>query len=150
MSPRRKHKTRIERTYLIEIDDWSWRYSFSAHGDRFTGDSHTEFRHLHMTGKLLHPEEMKGGLAELILMPDKRHNEGARSAAPIPSVGVLNVLADCVSVWLDLPDDALASVISALGAGAIKYASLRGEKPRYRKAHIHDYALDRSYDKDDL
>ncbi len=93
---------------------------------------------------------MKTDRAKITLSPDKEYNEGVRVETPVMTVGFLQLYEDRLDAYLNLPDDTLPSVISALDAKAIRYATLRGEKLRYRKGLVHDYSFDRTYEEDDF
>jgi hypothetical protein len=150
MPAKKRNTAQVEVTYLVEIESWDWGYSFSSHGDRHSGDPYTEFRQLEITGSLLQPKGIKADGVKLFLLPDKQYNQENRQDLPSLSVGSLQLNDGTLHVVLSMPDDVLAPIISALGVDALRYATIRGSKLRYRKGLVHDYGLDRTYEEDDF
>jgi hypothetical protein len=76
--PRKKRRVRKAHaetiSYIIEIKDWDWEFSFGINAMKDRADPYLDFRHLELRGTLLRPSEIKTDKVELTFLPDRRLN----------------------------------------------------------------------------
>ena len=105
-----------------------------------------DYRHLKITGPLISPIIDKVEAVTLLLIPDKVFNRENWDNAKTDTVGSLSLRGGKLEGLLSLPDDALAPIISALGAEALRFVTINGRKLQYRNSVVHYFHLDRTYD----
>lgn len=137
--------------YVIEITGWDWSFSFGLGWRRdIDGEPYSDFRHLHIKGKLLRPTKIKANEAELVFMPTQRMNESERSKDTPNSVGSIQLYRGTFKPLLSMPADALAPVLQMLIGERFKYVVLHGDKPRYGHGLIRSYRFEMQMSEDDL
>lgn len=57
--------------YVLDIEKWSWSYSFGLNPIRREPDPYMEFRHLALSGTFLRPLRLKDENAELTIIPSR-------------------------------------------------------------------------------
>ena len=89
---RRKQAQTDPISYLVEIENWDWSYSFGINDPKHFDDPYSEYRHLQIVGRLLRPSSVTAQTVELTLIPDVRLNEiNPRDVKP-HAVGSLRLL----------------------------------------------------------
>jgi hypothetical protein len=106
-------------SHVIAIDDWDWSFSFGVSQTRFDFDEgpYSDYRHLHLRGKVVAPPKTKAKAetAEVILIPRPNLNEELRGQSP-EAVGGIDLRRGRFEALLSMPSDALSSVLSLPGA----------------------------------
>lgn len=46
-------------TYIVEIQDWDWSYSFGVNAARYDERPYSDYRHMLVTGKILLPTRLQ-------------------------------------------------------------------------------------------
>jgi len=149
---KKKRGQRVEETvsYLGEIKDWDWGFSFGINRTKHFPEPYLDFRHLRISCDLLRPSDFKTNSIELTLLPDVHLNLGASSAEKLPSVGSLYFHDGSLRGSLFVPADALNLLVQTLIAERLRYASLEGTRLRYRQGLVHSYRLEMSLDEVEL
>lgn len=148
---RGKHRSKEEiASYLVQIEEWEWGFSFGIGYRRFSDGPYMDFRHLHLRGRLIVPSRIKIETAEVILMPNSlRTNERYDIEEP-SSVGSVSISGGRFEALLTMPCDALVPVMQMLTAEKLRFIDLHGERMRYRSATIKSYRLEMNMDEDDM
>ena len=136
--------------YVVEIENWDWSYSFGLDQSRNRDAPYREFRHLHITGKLLRPRSFRTDQVEITLMPDVRLKEEKRNRDEPHAVGALIMDRGLLHVLLPFPADALMPALQALTAGKLRYVTIDGSPLHYRQGSIKYFSLDWKYDPTEL
>lgn len=137
--------------YVVEIADWDWSLSFGIGWRRdIEREPYSDYRHLHIKGRLLRPTKMKVSDAEMTFMPDAELDWRERSKHEPKSVGIIQIYQGSFKPLLNMPNDALAPVLQMLIAGKFKYVTLSGDKPRYGHGLIRSYRFEMTMDDDGL
>lgn len=136
--------------YVVAIEDWDWGYSLSLNAIRGETDPYSEFRHLQITGKLLHPAGMKSDRVEMSLLPSFDMSEERRKDYKPIALGSLEICPDRIDGHVGIPQDALPAILQMLIAGLFKFMLLRGTKFRYRSARLRSLRLEMKLTEDDL
>ena len=135
-------------SYVLEIEDWNWDYSFGVDELKHEGP-YREFRHLSLFGRLLQPEALYIEHSEFTFMPNPGHDFCHRESHQPKTVGHIHLYQKTLRATAWMPQDALPPVLTMLAAKQLRYANLTGEKLRYRKAPILSYRLQRRWDVDE-
>lgn len=136
--------------YVVEVTEWDWSFMFGVSPRRDMDGPYSDYRHLTLSGKLIHPWGVKAHEAEITLMPDPRLNKGERERDDPKSCGSLYVHRGHFQALLPMPLDALSSVLQLAAAGRLRYVVMTGDKLRYGQGLIQMYRLQRMLDADDL
>lgn len=82
----RKRKRKIEEfeAYILAIEDWEWSYGFGINQTTYREGPYSDYRHLHLIGRLIAPARIKAEVAVVILMleadlADRRYEEPPKS-----------------------------------------------------------------------
>ena len=137
-------------SYLIQIREWEWGFSFGVGNRRFNDGPYMDFRHLHLRGKLIVPSGIKTETVEVILMPNSLQTNGRYDIAEPSSVGSVSISSGRFEALLTMPCDALVPVLQMLIAERFRFIDLRGGRMRYRSAKIKSYRLEMNMDEDDM
>lgn len=113
-------------------------------------EPYSDYRHLDLRGRLLHPKTIKAEEAEVTLLPNRRLNEGERARDTPRSVRSFQLHRGRLEVILSMPLDALPCVLQMAIADRFRYVVLSGDRPRYRQGRIRNYRLQMTIDEDDL
>jgi hypothetical protein len=152
--PRRKRRVRKARaetiSYIVEIKDWNWEFSFGVNTMKDRDDPYSDFRHLELHGTLLRPSKVKADEVEVTFLPGRRLNEAERKRDQPQSVGSFHLHHGRMHFLIPMPADALPAVLAMMIAGRIRYVEMNGERPRYRQGRIRSYRLERDYNPVDL
>ncbi|MET4356917.1 hypothetical protein ABIC08_006882 [Bradyrhizobium sp. RT9b] len=135
--------------YMVAIETWDWSYAFGLAGRKDSLDPYSEYRHLMITGKLLHPTNPSIGSVELWLLPTEDLDEGKRKNEEPNSVGSLSVHDGRLNGLMSIPKNALTPILQMLIAGRFKFVDLGGTKLRYREALVRSFGLATHLDEDD-
>lgn len=152
----KKKKGRRERPqddyvrYVVAIENWDWRYSFGLAGRKDSLDPYSEYRHLAITGKLLHPTNSSIGCVELWILPTEDLDESKRKNGQPNSVGSLSLHHGRLNGLLSIPKDSLTPILQILVAGRFKFVDLGGTKLRYRQGLVRSFRLEPHIDEDDM
>ncbi|UFW90489.1 hypothetical protein BjapCC829_18915 [Bradyrhizobium barranii] len=136
-------------TYIVEIQDWDWSYSFGVNAARYDERPYSDYRHMLVTGKILLPTRLKtkADTAELTFMPDVQlFDFDPKHERKPQGVGYIELRYNRVTGGFSMAIDALHSVMQMLLAGRFKYLVLDGEAMRYRKARIRHYRFETKLD----
>ena len=141
--------------YVVQIERWDWSFSFGVNPSRkHFPEPYSDYRHLEVHGRLLRPKAAKAEMAGLTFLP--RLDLDLAAVADLPAstepraVGSAHVRAGAFQGLLSMPHDVLASLLSALAAGQLRYVTLDGE-PLFRgQATIRRFSFQSAYDPDDL
>lgn len=136
--------------YVVEVTEWDWSFMFGVSPRRDMDGPYSDYRHLNLSGKLVHPAHIKAQEVEITLLPDRRLNEGERERDDPRSCGSLQLHRGHFQALLPMPLDALPSVLQAAIADRLRYVVITGDKLRYGQGYVRMYRLQRSVDKDDL
>lgn len=137
--------------YVVEITDWEWSLSFGVGWRKdIDREPYSDYRHLHVKGRLVRPTKLKVNEVELIFMPEAAMNWAERAKHEPHSVGPLQIYRGKFQPLLRMPGDAVASVLQMLIAEKFKYVVLHGDKPRYGHGSIRSYRFEMKMDEDDL
>jgi hypothetical protein len=149
---RRKQTWRRNETvyYVVAIQGWDWSFYFSAGQSRQPSDQrYHEYRHLQVTGTLIHPARMKAQAAELTFLPDYREDV-QDMRPPAHMVGSIDSRRGRFTGLLTMPADALPPVLQMLIGEKFKFVVMSGEPTRYGHATIQSYRFEVTIDEDDL
>jgi hypothetical protein len=148
---RRARKARAETiSYIVEIKDWNWEFSFGVNTMKDRGDPYLDFRHLEVQGKLLRPSKIKVDEVEVTFLPDPRLNETERKRDQPQAVGSFHIHHGALQFLMPMPADALPCVLQMIIAGRMRYVEMDGDRPRYRQGRIRSYRLVRDHDPNSL
>ena len=139
-------------TYIIQITDWDWSYSFGLNATTYDDRHYSDYRHLLVRGKVLLPSKLKvkTEAVELTFLPDIRPADPEQRGDPRPrAVGHLQAHKGVLTGGLSMATEALDAVMRMLLAGRSKYVVLDGEAMRYRQALIRHYQLVSELDPED-
>jgi len=136
--------------YVVEVAEWDWSLMFGISPRRDMDGPYSDYRHLNLRGRLVHPTQVKAREVELTLMPDRRLNEGERDRDEPQSCGSLHLHRGHLRGLLPMPLDALPSVLQIACAERLRYVVITGEKLRYGHGLVRMYRLQRAVDEDDL
>ena len=153
-----RSKTQVRPTtefYVVQIERWDWSFSFGVNSSRkHFPEPYSDYRHLEVHGRLLRPKAAKAEMAGLTFLP--RLDLDLAAVADLPAsaepkaVGSAHVRAGAFQGLLSMPHDVLASLLTALAAGQLRYVTLDGE-PLFRgQAMIRRFSFQAAYDPDDL
>ena len=74
--------------YVVEVSDWAWSLMFGVSPRRdIDRGPYSDYRHLHLYGKLLRPTKLKAEKVEVTFLPDRQLNEGQREKREPRGVG---------------------------------------------------------------
>jgi hypothetical protein len=106
---RGKHRSKEDEiaSYLVQIEEWEWGFSFGIGNRRFNDGPYMDFRHLHLRGKLIAPSRIKTETVEVILMPNSLQTNERYDIAEPSSVGSVSVSRGRFEALLTMPCDAL-------------------------------------------
>jgi len=141
--------------YVVQIERWDWSFSFGVNPSRkHFPEPYSDYRHLEVHGRLLRPKAAKAEMAGLTFLPrldlDLAAVAGLPSSMEPRAIGSVHVHAGAFQGLLSMPHDVLASLLTALAAGQLRYVTLGGE-PLFRgQAMIHRFSVQSAYDDDDL
>jgi len=149
---KKKRAQRGEETisYIGEIKDWDWSFSFGINRTKHFPEPYLDFRHLKLSCNLLGRDTLKTDAMELTLIPDAHLNLGTTSAEKPTIVGSLQFYNDRLQGILSTPADALGLIVQTLNAGRLRYASLQGTRLHYRQGFVHSYRLEMWMDEEEL
>ena len=136
-------------TYAIEIEDWDWSYSFGLNSPK-DDDPCFDFRHLDILGRVLRPTKLKAQKARITLLPTPEYDHGQRKDLKLLAVGSLRLKPYELTGLLSIPADALAPILTVLGAGRLRYVVMRGAPLKHRQARLRSFSLDKTINEDDL
>ncbi|QND73394.1 hypothetical protein [Tardiphaga robiniae] len=136
--------------YIIWIESWDWSYSLSLNTDRRAVDPYHEFRHLQISGRLLHPKGLKTDRVEITLLPSYDLLPSAGKKRQPRCVGSLDVHDDRIAGLVSIPMDALPPILQMLMKGHFRIVEMRGARFRYHQALCNSFRLEMKLDKDDL
>jgi hypothetical protein len=84
----RPGRPRIEfASYVLEIKEWDWSFSFGVNEMPNRDGPYSDFRHLHLRGNLVCPNRIKAENVELTFLPDHDLNEDKRERHEPKAVG---------------------------------------------------------------
>jgi hypothetical protein len=147
---RRRTNPEMPVTYVVEIRDWEWDLSFGVDSMRHRDDPYSDYRHVALKGKLLHPTKIKAETAELTLLPDPRLNWEHRQKDEPQAVGSLQLYDGRFIGLLSIPSDALPPLLQMLIGDRLHYAVMTGDKLRYRHGRVRSFRLQTSMEEDDM
>ncbi|MGO4565894.1 hypothetical protein AB4Z52_12665 [Rhizobium sp. 2YAF20] len=147
---RHKRKPLEKPVYYTVVESWEWSYSFGVNHMTDNSDVYSDYRHLHLIGKLLRPSQTKADAVRLIFLPDNAYNRDQWHRHHRPHIGTLNLHRGQLDGLFSLPGDVLPSLLTMLTGDRIRFAVLRGAKLRYGHAEVHDFRLEMDLDEDDL
>lgn len=149
---RQRSKAREEPAYyVVELSDWDWSFMFGVSNVRnIDHGPYSDYRHLHLYGKLLRPANLKTGSVEVTLLPNPELNEGRREKHEPRIIGSLSLHHEKLDALLSMPADALTDVLQMLIAGRFRYVVLDGTKLRYRQGEVRSIRLEMKMEEDDL
>jgi hypothetical protein len=150
MPRKKKPKQKVYFEYFIEIEDWDWSFSFGVEYPKWSDLAYSDFRHLHIDGRLLYPTNFKTDRAHLTLLPKHDCHLIKREGDVPRCVASLNVHNGILEGLLTMPCDALGPVITALVAKRIRLVVINATKLRGRQALANYFSLEYSRDPDDL
>lgn len=136
-------------TYTVEIEDWDWSYSFGLNSPT-DDDTCFDFRHLYILGQVLRPTKLKAQKARITLLPTPEYDHGQRKDLKLLAVGALRLKPDELTGLLSIPADALAPILTVLGAGRRRYVVMRGAPRKHRQARLRSFSFDKTINEDDL
>lgn len=132
-------------TYILQIENWDWSYSFGVNDPRYDDRPYSDYRHMVVRAKVLLPSrlKLKAELAELTFMPDVNASNLEKKPERHPlGVGYIDFRDARLTGGLSMAADALGPVMQMLVAGRFRYIVLDGETMRYRKARIRHYRFE--------
>ncbi|WP_442753299.1 hypothetical protein ACNHKD_09795 [Methylocystis sp. JAN1] len=147
---RRRGRFRDDPIYFVEVTEWDWSLMFGISPRRDMDGPYSDYRHLNLRGRLVHPPQVKAHEVEITLMPDRRLNEGEREHDEPQSCGSLHLHRGHLRILLPMPLDALPSVLQIACAERLRYVVVIGEKLHYGQGLARMYRLHRTVDEDDL
>jgi hypothetical protein len=147
---RRRTDLELPVTYVVEIGDWEWDLSFGVDSMRHRDDPYSDYRHVALKGKLLHPTKIKAETAELTLLPDPRLDWEHRQKDEPQAVGSVQLYDGRFIALLSIPSDALPPLLQMLIGDRLHYAVMTGDKLRYRHGRIRSFRLQMSMEEDDM
>lgn len=136
--------------YIMSIESWNWSYWLGINAGHDRTEPYNDFRHLHLTGKLLRPTSIKADSVQLMLFPDVRYNRDHWHHHKTAHIGTLRLDRGTLTGLFSLPSDALPSVLTMLAAGKFRFVTISSEELRYGKAAAHDSSLEMNIDEKDL
>lgn len=145
----RKVRRKIETApiyYQVEINDWSYPYSFGIGYKPDGSEPYRDYRHLHLMGRLVAPETVKAQSVRVSLIADPNLNLANRARHRPTAIGRIELYRGAFDAFLSIPEDALPSLMTALAAGRMKFASLEGERLHYGKGDVRDVIFDVTLD----
>lgn len=154
--PRKKRKPgrpRTEDSYnVVEIEDWDWSFMFGAsNAAKIDGGPYSDYRHLHIEGKLLHPRNPKITHVKLVFIPRQQLDSEADRRRDEPlAIGHLSTHRGKVEGILSMPLNALPPILQMLIAGQFRYVVLNGDAPRYGQAAVRTFRMERVITEDDF
>ena len=108
----RPGRPRIEfASYVLEVKEWDWRFSFGVNEMRNKDGPYSDFRHLHLRGNLARPTRIKAEKVELIFLPDHDLNEDKRERHEPKAVGSLELHGWRLMGLLSTPSDVLPPIL---------------------------------------
>ncbi|MFN3327127.1 MAG: hypothetical protein ACK5AZ_26860 [Bryobacteraceae bacterium] len=141
--------------YVVQIERWDWSFSFGVNPSRkHFPEPYSDYRHLEVHGRLLRPKTAKAEMAGLTFLP--RLDLDLAAVADLPAsaepkaVGSAHVRAGAFQGLLSMPHDVLASLLTALAAGQLRYVTLDGEPLFRSQAMIRRFSFQAAFDPDDL
>jgi hypothetical protein len=135
--------------YIVEIDDWNFRYWLSLNTVRNALDPYYEHRHVEIKGRLLRPTGLRTDRVGVSLFPSISLEEERRKDLKPIAVGAIEAYPERLDANLSIPLDALVPILQMLVSGRLKFVVMRGSKFRYRSARLHSYTLCTMLDEDD-
>ena len=152
--PRKKSRHRNPRaefiSYVLEIKEWDWSFSFGVNVRQDRDGPYFDFRHLHLRGTLIRPTRIKAERAELTFLPDHDLKEDKRERHEPKCVGSLQLYRGHLMGLLSIPADVLSPVLQMMIADRFRFAVLHGERLRYGRALIRSYRLEMTVEEDDM
>lgn len=132
--------------YIVAIEDWDWDYSLSLDGRRHATGPYNEFRHLKISGRLLHPKGLKTDRNQITLLPSYDMLPEARKDRQPRCAGSLDVYDDRIAGLVSIPVDALPPILQMLISGRFRFVEMRGSRFRYRQALCNSFRLEMKLD----
>lgn len=137
--------------YVVELSDWDWSFMFGVSNARnIDHGPYSDYRHLHLYGKLLRPANLKTASVELTFLPNPELNEARRDKHEPRFIGSLSLHHGKLDALLSMPADVLPDVLQMLIANRFRYAVLDGTKLRYRQGEVRSLRLEMKIEDDDL
>lgn len=136
--------------YIVWIENWDWSYSLSLNSQRDAVDPYHEFRHLQISGRLLHPKGLKTDRVEITLLPSYDMLPAARKERQPRCAGSLDLYDDRIAGLVSIPVDALPPILQMLIGDKLQLVEMRGPRFRYRQTLCNSFQLEMKLDKDDL
>jgi hypothetical protein len=136
--------------YVVAIESWEWSLSFGIDRTRYASEPYTDFRHLHLFGKLVRPSRLQASDARIVLIPDASYNRCNWGQKPDLAVGGISLYRGAFEALCSIPADALAPLLTVLAGDRIKYVTFQGAKFRYGSARVDNFRFDTEMATDDL
>jgi hypothetical protein len=134
----------------MAITGYEWEYHFGLNGTvRNKDDPYSEYRHLTVLGKLLHPSDIALEDMRITFIPEVEMEKENRQDFKPAGFGSLEMRDEWIDGVFGMPMSALPPVLTALAGGHHRYIDFYGSKKRYRKAEIRSYRFTANFDLED-
>ena len=151
MAPKKRKRPPLDEhvEYIVEITDWDWQYSFGLDRSFHPIGPYSEYRHLHINGRLVRPNAVKAESVALVFVPSTDLNEANRGNLHPISVGELQQREETLHGLLSIPEDALPLILQMLIASRAKFIEMSGSKLRWRQTKIRGFRIESKLDEDE-
>jgi hypothetical protein len=153
---KKKSAKREECTYVIEISEWDFSYSFSVNHMRdIIEGPFWEHTNLEVKGKVTHPEKLAGKEIKVTIMGNRNDTrimnkpEDYHSFEP-KAVGTITIRGKQSELLCWVPFDAFHMLCSMINAGKIKYLVLSGQALYHGAADIRSLRFQSHYGSEDV
>jgi hypothetical protein len=137
--------------YALEIEDWSWTFSFGANDPGDIDGPYWDYRHLHIRCKLVSPKLKQTNRIELHLLPFHDLDESPERGKQEPTkVGTLELIKGNFTGSLFIPFDVLAAALQMMASNHWRFIVLASDSFQSGRASVRSYQLQRTLDEDDL
>jgi hypothetical protein len=137
-------------SYVLEIKEWDWSFSFGVNAMRNRDGPYSDYRHLLLRGNLVRPTRIKAEKVDLTFLPDHDLNEDKRERHEPKAVGSLELHSGRLIGLLSIPSDVLPPILQMMIADRFRFAVLHGERLRYGRALIRSYRLKMAIEEEDM
>jgi hypothetical protein len=141
----------LEISYVIDLESWSWEYSFSVADPRQSGNrGYEERRRLNMDGTLTRPRASRGQQVHLTLIPSHDIVQHSRLMERSPKeIGRLmkSRSGRRFEAVFSMSADVLPALLAVLGPGCLPTIVLSGGPLLRNVAPIRRYSFEASHDR---
>lgn len=139
-------------TYLLEIEQWNWAYSFGVpdpfYREKHGGEVFEEFSHLVINGSMHRPRKLLGKRAEATVFGSPGLDRAKWKDLDPRAVGSIDTFLQSginVNIMVRIPDEKMPSCLTMLTAGQWRWISFSCTPMEQRRAAIRRFSFEHTW-----